>query len=177
MIQFFRKIRHRLIDQEKIGKYLTYALGEILLVVIGILIALQINNANMERQHNKELNSYILKISDNIKDDLIQLEEKQIRRDTLRARADKAAKLLIRNDYSDIRTLIRAGNCFGEFYFIPNTSGFEALKSSQFLGDIKDKQIDSLITDYYSKFFVLHLYLYVSIIAFQSYSIIAGHIR
>ncbi|SDQ71445.1 DUF6090 family protein [Flagellimonas zhangzhouensis] len=46
MLQFFRKIRQNLLSEGKTGKYLTYAIGEIVLVVIGILIALQINNWN-----------------------------------------------------------------------------------------------------------------------------------
>ena len=44
MIKFFRKIRQRLLSENKFSKYLLYALGEIVLVVIGILIALRINN-------------------------------------------------------------------------------------------------------------------------------------
>ena len=46
MIKFFRKIRQKLISENKFSKYLIYAIGEIVLVVIGILIALQINNRN-----------------------------------------------------------------------------------------------------------------------------------
>jgi len=44
MIKFFRKIRYDLMEKNKAGKYLKYAIGEIVLVVIGILIALSINN-------------------------------------------------------------------------------------------------------------------------------------
>ena len=44
MIKLFRKIRYDLMGKNKTGKYLTYAIGEIILVVIGILIALSINN-------------------------------------------------------------------------------------------------------------------------------------
>ena len=50
MIKFFRKIRQRLLTESKFGKYLLYAIGEIVLVVIGILIALQINNMNDEKK-------------------------------------------------------------------------------------------------------------------------------
>ena len=50
MLRFFRQIRQRLITDNKFSKYLLYAVGEILLVVIGILIALQINNWNEERK-------------------------------------------------------------------------------------------------------------------------------
>ena len=49
MIKFFRKIRQNLLSEGRTGKYFKYALGEILLVVLGILIALQINNWNGER--------------------------------------------------------------------------------------------------------------------------------
>ena len=44
MINFFRRIRQQRLAQNNVSKYLLYALGEILLVVVGILIALQINN-------------------------------------------------------------------------------------------------------------------------------------
>ncbi|MAP54473.1 hypothetical protein [Altibacter sp.] len=50
MIKFFRKIRHRLLAENKFSKYLLYAIGEIILVVIGILIALQINDWNEKRK-------------------------------------------------------------------------------------------------------------------------------
>jgi len=49
MIKFFRKIRQNLLMENKTGKYLKYAIGEILLVVIGILIALQVSNWNQQR--------------------------------------------------------------------------------------------------------------------------------
>ena len=55
MIKFFRKIRQKLLTQNKFSKYLFYAIGEIVLVVIGILIALQINNWNeLKKNTNKE---------------------------------------------------------------------------------------------------------------------------
>lgn len=50
MIKFFRTIRQQLVNEGKTSKYLKYAIGEIVLVVIGILIALQINNWNEERK-------------------------------------------------------------------------------------------------------------------------------
>ncbi|WP_411896252.1 hypothetical protein [Winogradskyella sp. A2] len=55
MIKFFRKIRQNLLTEGKTGKYIKYAIGEIALVVIGILIALQVNNANEVRKSNREL--------------------------------------------------------------------------------------------------------------------------
>jgi hypothetical protein len=62
MIKFFRKIRQRLLTENKFGKYLTYAIGEIVLVVIGILIALSINNWNQERIQKLEEQSIVKNI-------------------------------------------------------------------------------------------------------------------
>ena len=59
MLSFYRKIRQDLIAKNKVTRYLKYAVGEILLVVIGILIALSINNKNTEiSKRNAELNFY-----------------------------------------------------------------------------------------------------------------------
>lgn len=60
MLKFFRKIRQNLLSEGKTGKYLKYAFGEIILVVIGILIALQINNWN-ENRKNRLLEQQLLK--------------------------------------------------------------------------------------------------------------------
>jgi len=75
MIKFFRKIRQRLLTENKFSKYFLYAVGEIVLVVIGILIALQINNNNeLNKQRAKEVQ--FLK---NLKSDLI-FEESELER-------------------------------------------------------------------------------------------------
>lgn len=54
MIRFFRKIRHKMLTETKFSKYLIYAIGEIILIVIGILIALQINNWSEQRKSNQQ---------------------------------------------------------------------------------------------------------------------------
>jgi len=75
MINFFRKIRQKLLSENNFSKYLIYALGEIALVVIGILIALQINNWN-ENKHILKKEIDILKAFDlQFQNDLIQFEE------------------------------------------------------------------------------------------------------
>ncbi len=58
MINFFRKIRYNLMEQNKTGKYLKYAIGEIVLVVIGILIAISINNWNENRKLDNSIQIY-----------------------------------------------------------------------------------------------------------------------
>ena len=71
MINFFRKIRKQMSDDNKPIKYMRYAIGEIVLVVIGILIALQINNWNQDRKSKIKAEIFKEKIiSDLIKDTL-----------------------------------------------------------------------------------------------------------
>ena len=67
MIKFFRNIRRNLMETGKIGRYLKYAIGEILLVVIGILIALQFNNQNEKRKSENE----VFTIMDKLENDLL----------------------------------------------------------------------------------------------------------
>ena len=69
MIKFFRKIRQKLVSENKFSKYLIYAIGEIILVVIGILIALQINNWNEQKKLNKEYISDLKSIKENLEKD------------------------------------------------------------------------------------------------------------
>lgn len=71
MIKFFRKIRQNLLSEGKTGKYLKYAIGEIILVVIGILIALGINNWNNESKDIKLNKEYLSRIHRDIVQDTI----------------------------------------------------------------------------------------------------------
>ncbi|MFT5215450.1 MAG: hypothetical protein ACI83H_000559 [Glaciecola sp.] len=98
MIKFFSKIRYSLIEQNKSGKYFKYTIGEIILVVIGVLIALSINNWNENRKNsikeiqflegfkndlmaNKtELNRVVkkAKITSNLSDSILKLKRREL---------------------------------------------------------------------------------------------------
>ena len=83
MIKFFRKIRQRFISEGKLSKYLIYAIGEIVLVVIGILIALQINNWNESRKQDNEVAGYLELMVQELREDVEfydLLKERGIRR-------------------------------------------------------------------------------------------------
>lgn len=82
MIKFFRKIRQKMLNENKFSKYLLYAIGEIILVVIGILIALAINNNNEDGKTKiKELN-YLIGIKSDLQLNLIQLNNYITTRET-----------------------------------------------------------------------------------------------
>ncbi|MBN3521006.1 hypothetical protein JYB62_13435 [Algoriphagus lutimaris] len=86
MISFFRKIRQNLLKQNRVTRYLVYAIGEIFLVVIGILIALQVNNWNEERKNKKEVRVILKEIQQDLINDLDEFElglKWAVNRDTL----------------------------------------------------------------------------------------------
>lgn len=74
MIKFFRKIRQNLLSEGKTGKYFKYAIGEIVLVVIGILLALQINNWNEDRKQDIEQKALLKKFSQDLLEDYSSYE-------------------------------------------------------------------------------------------------------
>ena len=75
MINFFRKIRKQLADDNKPFKYLRYAIGEIILVVIGILIALSINNWNEERKQENLKQRLYVELYESIKSDTVDYND------------------------------------------------------------------------------------------------------
>ena len=70
MIKFFRKIRQNLLSEGKTGNYIKYAFGEIILVVIGILIALQINNWNISQSNLNESNEFVGRLKAEVKSNI-----------------------------------------------------------------------------------------------------------
>lgn len=76
MIKFFRRIRQQLLNENKTSKYFKYAIGEIVLVVIGILIALQINNWNEERKENLKAKGYVEKLINDLVADTLYINER-----------------------------------------------------------------------------------------------------
>jgi hypothetical protein len=76
MIKFFRKIRQNMLSENKFSKYLIYAVGEIILVVVGILIALAINNHNENKKNNAQEQVILKQLKTDYQANLLQLENK-----------------------------------------------------------------------------------------------------
>lgn len=129
MIKFFRKIRHNLLSEGKTGKYFKYAIGEIILVVIGILIALQINNWN----ENRKVEKLEAQIYTELKSDLLQTRNDLNEAISNHKEIFKSSQQLITDIYekksnsqSIYESLTRSS---AEFQIIPKTSAFENLKN------------------------------------------------
>lgn len=145
MIKFFRKIRQNLLSEGKTGKYLKYAIGEILLVIIGILIALQINNWNDIRIERKELNIALHAMIEELNENLQFLETEK---------KDKQKKLLAINNYKD-----SVGSAEEQVYIVfavsdeikskEFTTIYVALKEEKKIRLIQSKELRKQITSFY----------------------------
>ena len=147
MIKLFRKTRQNLIMENKTSKYFKYAIGEILLVVIGILIALQINNWN-ENRKNREFESEILtQIRKNLIKDKLKLEKIISNFDN----AIKSSNRILENNWTEQEKdslKYWLGDIIQFERFQPLTNAYEVVKSKG-LEQIQNKQLRFLIGKYY----------------------------
>lgn len=104
MIKFFRNIRKNLINEGKTTSYIKYAIGEIVLVMIGILLALQVNNWNEELKKNELRTKYLSSLVEDLKKDtaLIANQYRFYAKDTTRINGQITR---IKNNMSSIDTL------------------------------------------------------------------------
>jgi len=150
-MKFFRRVRHKLNLDNKKFQYLKYAFGEIILVVIGILIALQINNWNQSIKDKNSLNEYLIKIKSHTLEDIEQLEELSKGRKQIGDICKKARNSILNKTENDNLFLFKiSGYAFADYYFKPNSGGYESLKSSEYYGKINNTTLDSLLAKYYS---------------------------
>ena len=139
MIKFFRNIRQTLIMENppagragKTSKYLKYAIGEIVLVVIGILIALQINNWNERRKQYQKEKVLLIEVKKALESDL----KKEFIPALISYRKKVEAKNWIENYYANTEivsndTLTKYFRSYlgRDWFFVFNTAAFENLKS------------------------------------------------
>lgn len=151
MIRIFRKTRQRLLKEGTTREYLSYAIGEILLVVIGILIALGINNLNENRKEKKLLNGYLATIQKNIADDTVRINSMSRAYAQQNRIAINYMNVLLQDSISE-PLLSDAIDLLGEEYLIIDPSGFESLKNSGFLNRIQGKDLEDALFKYYFAF-------------------------
>jgi hypothetical protein len=148
MIKFFRKIRQKLLNENRLGKYSLYAIGEILLVVIGILIALQINNQNdLRKDRIKEIH-YLKNIKTDLNINLLEMDRYlEIRTENI-----EAAKRIIEHFEGKPITDFTAFNADGvKIYswqkFYQNNNTFQELVNSGNLALLSNDSIKKKLLD------------------------------
>lgn len=154
MFKFFRRVRQALLSESKFSKYLLYALGEILLVVIGILIALQINNWNEEHKERKVEQSYIKLLTRDLIADSVSLNELILfsdnsvkSKEVILAYLDKE---ISKPDSLDTHFLRAAFE--GVQSFVPNIGAFDELQSAGGLSLINNELVRNQILTLYNDY-------------------------
>ena len=155
MLRFFRQIRQHLLADNKFSKYLMYAVGEILLVVIGILIALQINNSNEDRIHRKQEKEFIESVKNDLKQDrdifelnIAQLEPRMEAYQTL----NKDLVDLYDNDRESLDSVFKA-YFRSQRTFYPILGSYESAVSGNQLTNFRKKEVlQKIITLYNSTY-------------------------
>lgn len=146
MLKFFRKIRKNLLTENKFSKYLFYAIGEILLVVIGILIALQINNWNNGRIERKEEEKSYLNIKRQIIDDKNDLLKVIDYNDYFSRAYQYGIKIIMSGNRSKIDSLALVTMSLSQFSDFHNSGNiYQTLVNSGDLKLLKNSKITSAV--------------------------------
>ena len=148
MIPFFRKIRKKMADDNKPLKYMRYAIGEIVLVVIGILIALQINTWNNNYNLTKKESAILIEMKTNLQSDLIGLKW-DINKNKDLLLANQIVLNSLNNGVYDDSLNYYYAKIKGNTVFVKNTSAYENLNSIG-LDIIKNDSLRIKITSLYS---------------------------
>lgn len=154
MLKFFRTIRRRLLDSGSLRKYFVYALGEIFLVMIGILLALQVNNWNEKRKTYEKQKGYLLLIKNEMVNNLEELlKEKQNLMLTIHGQK-KVIDLMYRDTHDiteqELSTLFPQ-SFSQDIEFQYENGALTELKSSGSLKDIANDSIRLMLASWESK--------------------------
>lgn len=153
MIRFFRNIRQALAAENKVASYLRYAIGEILLVVIGILIALQINNWNELRKQSIAETEFV----EGVKKDLTQ--DKEYIELVLKGMVPKLDAFNLLNeihpknrikDEKRVDSLLQVYLFFGQRTFYPVSGSFQSAVAGNQINTFKNKKIIRSIIKLYN---------------------------
>ena len=153
MLKFFRKIRQKLLSENKFNKYLLYAMGEIILVVIGILIALQINNWNELKSERVIENTYMKNLLEDLEDDLVIYDKFQD--------SNQEVYMLIDSIIPGLKSENRKNNVGKLAYWSrmvtikwtiihPVKRTYEQMKSSGHLRLVSNNEVSNSISKYYN---------------------------
>tara|TARA_R110002074_G_scaffold401759_1_gene601390 strand:+ start:22 stop:813 length:792 start_codon:yes stop_codon:yes gene_type:complete len=151
MIKFFRKIRQNLLMENKTGKYFKYAIGEIVLVVIGILIALSINNWNEGRKDLAQEQLILMQLQREYISNLNQLDEKIL----MRNEGLVACNILL--DQIDNPQLVNADEFYKSIWQIVRDPTFDPIVNdiigSEKMRLIQNQELVELLSNWSSEVF------------------------
>lgn len=150
MLKFFRKIRRNLVREGNLKKYLIYAIGEILLVMIGILLALQVNNWNLNAKNEEKLESFLVKLKKDIESDIAFISG----RDTFFSKLESNSEKAINKFYEakTVQDILFVDSLFSSQWndLRINKSVYQEMLSTGSIYTLKNKALQDKLTNYYS---------------------------
>ena len=150
MIKFFRKIRQNLFMENKTGKYFKYAIGEILLVMIGILLALQVSNWNQQRIASQKEQLLLEALHDEFVENRAQFKNViNVHENALRSTQYVIAQFPIDPKKIDLKTFYEKMNSWGRsFTFNPTQGVIRSLVNTSSFELISNKELRSLLVSW-----------------------------
>ena len=142
MLRFFRSIRQRLLTDNKFSKYLLYALGEIALVMIGILLALQVNNWNEERKQRQVEIKYFGNLKNDLQADITRLDYMI---EVAHKKVDASRNVKRKTDRDSTGSLYNFSNDLLLLFFVdefrPNDNTYNEMKSSGNFSTLRNDEL------------------------------------
>lgn len=150
MIKFFRKIREDLLAEGKMKKYFKYALGEIILVVIGILIALQINNWNIKKHQQDNIKEYTKLLIQDLEEDILMINLNMTAMIEISSKIDSLVSIVQNRKIEDISNIDFLCLTWNLLYrpYMWNRTTIDQLKNSGSLQYIENKSLVKFIGEY-----------------------------
>jgi len=158
MINFFRKIRENMIKENRVSKYILYAIGEIVLVVIGILIALSINNWNEQKKTEEKTKSSLLALRNDLILDTL-LINKNLPEIKFQFQLNESLRTRIAKPKATLDTLIQIAryefNPNWNDQIIYNTNAYNSLNQTGLIENLPDT-LKTQIKNFYNRKFQLN---------------------
>ena len=152
MIKLFRKNRLKMLTENKFGAYLAYASGEIILVIVGILIALAINAHSNNEKKVVQRNSYIIQLQDEANQNLKKLTLLDSEANQMLKELNTMFQILLNKDFDNPKLSTKSFFLIVSKKFYPVMITYENLK---FSGDVKlfdDLKLRNAISETYETF-------------------------
>lgn len=144
--------------ENKTKTYFKYAIGEIVLVVIGILIALSINNWNETNKNEREQIVFLNNLKNDLKNDLIQLDQiLKFQKEKLSKVNELKDQLLSIKDFEKIEQLLVNLTLLNDTYF-PNTGSYTTTVSSGKIASLNPSSLRIAITNLYERYYYRLIY-------------------
>ena len=150
MLFIFRKLRQGLFKEVNVSRYIGYALGEIILIVVGILLALQLNNWNDARKEQTTIKQYARSLIQDLEQDLLMIGDIETQLADIISRIELLGEYVRDKDLDDLSNLHLFTYTLNKPHrpYIWNRATIDELKGSGISGYIQNPELAEMISEY-----------------------------